>query len=98
MLFTIHVGLCPGGRVSVQGSLSGGGKSMCGGRSLSAGLCPEGVSVQGSLCTGSLCLGGLCQGVQPPPVNRTTDRCKNITFPQLRLRMVKIYFHISVSN
>ena len=24
----------------------------------------------------------------PPPVNRITDRCKNITFPQLRLRTV----------
>ena len=24
-----------------------------------------------------------------PPVNRITDRCKNITFPQLRLRAVK---------
>ena len=24
----------------------------------------------------------------PPPVNRITDRCKNITFPQLRLRAV----------
>ena len=24
-----------------------------------------------------------------PPVNRITDTCKNITFPQLRLRMVK---------
>ena len=25
-----------------------------------------------------------------PPVNRITDRCKNITFPQLRLRAVKM--------
>ena len=27
-----------------------------------------------------------------PPVNRITDKCKNITFPQLRLRAVKIAF------
>ena len=37
-------------------------------------------------------LGGVCQeaGVHLPPVNKITDRCKNITFPQLRLRTVKI--------
>ena len=27
-----------------------------------------------------------------PPVDRMTDRCKNITFPQLRLRTVKMLF------
>ena len=27
-------------------------------------------------------------GYHPPPVNRITDTCKNITFPQLRLRAV----------
>ena len=26
----------------------------------------------------------------PPPVNRMIDRCKNITFPELRLQAVKI--------
>ena len=26
--------------------------------------------------------------IEDPPVNRITDRCKNITFPQLRLRVV----------
>ena len=26
----------------------------------------------------------------PPPMNRMTDRCKNITLPKLRLRVVKI--------
>ena len=29
-------------------------------------------------------------GNTPYPVNRMTDRCKNITFPQLHLRAVKI--------
>ena len=34
----------------------------------------------------------------PFPVNRMTHRCKNITFPQLRLRMVKIILaHLKVS-
>ena len=28
-------------------------------------------------------------GIPPPPVNRITDACKNITFPQLRLLAVK---------
>ena len=26
--------------------------------------------------------GGTCPGTPPPPVNRMTDRCKNITLPQ----------------
>ena len=44
----------------------------------------------------------------PPPVNRITDRCKNITFPQLRLRAVKTqaqtllakkpYLHVSLDS
>ena len=38
---------------------------------------PGGVSAQGG-------------GVHLPPVNRITDRCKNITFPQLRLRAVNV--------
>ena len=68
--------------------------------SLSRGLCWE-VSVQGfflyrDLCPrGCLCPGGLFRGAglrpesrSPPPVDRLTDRCKNITFSQLRLRAV----------
>ena len=31
-----------------------------------------------------------------PPVNRITDICKNITFPQLRLRAVKTSFLTTV--
>ena len=52
-------------------------------------------------CSGRVCLGGVCPrvvsarrclsgGVYTPTVNRITDRCKNITFPQLRLRTVTI--------
>ena len=36
----------------------------------------------GGVCPGGVCLGGVCTD---PPVNRITDRCKNITFPQLLL-------------
>ena len=32
---------------------------------------------------------------QAPPVNRITDTCKNITFPQLRLRAVKMRWSLS---
>ena len=32
---------------------------------------------------------GACWDRDHPPVNRITDRCKNITFPQLRLRAMK---------
>ena len=47
---------------------------------------------RGGCVGGGVCLGGagVCLGVytSPPPVNRITDRCKNITFPQLHLRTV----------
>ena len=36
---------------------------------------------QHALRTGGVCPGGMAD---PPPVNRMTDRCKNITLPQLR--------------
>ena len=41
-----------------------------------------------------VCLGG----VYTPPVNRITDRCKNITFPQLRLRTVIKIFPIKTEQ
>ena len=53
----------------------------CSGHILGGGCLPRrdcmGVSAQGGVC-----LGGVCQ--TPPPVNRITDRCKNITLLQLR--------------
>ena len=50
----------------------------------------QGVSAGGCLPRGCLpigvaCPGGICLGVCTPPVNRITDRCKNITFLQLLL-------------
>ena len=51
------------------------------------GVCPGGmVSAQGGVCQ---------ESVHLPPVNRMTDRCKNITFPQVRLWAV-ITWSISV--
>ena len=33
----------------------------------------------------------------PHPVNRITDRCKNITFPQIRLRAVMKHICLKIS-
>ena len=41
---------------------------------------PGEVSARGGVCPGG-CLPGWC-GRQNPPVNRMTDRCKNITLPR----------------
>ena len=58
------------------------------------GVCPKGVclwSLPGGCLPRGMCLGGLlgvsawgmsAQGCTHLPVNRMTDRCKNITFPQ----------------
>ena len=57
---------------------------------LLGGVCPGGVCQRGCLPKG--CLPGgcipVCNGADIPHVDRMTVRCKNITFPQLRLRMV----------
>ena len=60
----------------------------------------EGVCLGGCLPGGCVYLGGVCPGGCPPhrrttggpphPMNRITDRCKIITFPQILLRMVKL--------
>ena len=62
-----------------------------------AGVClgglPRGCLPRGCLPRG--CLPGGCTPPwsqrQNPPVNRITDRCKNITFPQLLLQMVIMF-------
>ena len=54
-------------------SASGGG-GVCP-RGLPRGLCPEECLPKGA-------------GFTSPPVNKITDKCKNITFQQLRLRTV----------
>ena len=52
------------------------------------GCLPTGVSAQSvcGVCLGGVCAGGgVCPGVwQTPSVDRMTDRCKNMTLPQLR--------------
>ena len=83
----IRVGCVPSAAVAVCWD---GGWGVCQG-----GVC-RGVSVQGVSAQGVSALGvSAWRGVYPgmhwgrhPPVNRMTDRCKSITFPQLRLRTV----------
>ena len=56
------------------------------------GVCPRGVC-QGACTppwTKTQTPPIACWDTHPPPVNRMTDRGKNITFPQLRLQAVKI--------
>ena len=47
------------------------------------GVCWGGVCWRGGCLLRSVCPGGVCQ-TPPPPVDRMTDRCKNITLLQLR--------------
>ena len=57
------------------------------------GCLPRGVSA------GRCLFGGVFQGVSARhPVNRITDRCENITFPQLRLRVVNISFTFALAR
>ena len=84
-------GVCSrgGGGVSAPGVegclLQGGG-----------GVCSRGVSAPGGVCSeGCLLLGGrcgipACTEADTPPVNRMTNRCKNITLATTSLRPVKI--------
>ena len=50
-----------------------------------------GMSAQGRVCQDGVSAGGVCPvGCTPPPVNRITDRFKNITFPQFSFATVNI--------
>ena len=96
------VAVSGGGVVCLGGCLPGGvyprGVSAKeGGR---GGLPSGGVSAQRGCMPRDVCLGrgvsvGGIYSSLPLPVNRMTDRCKNITFPLLRLRTVmktSVYF------
>ena len=80
-------GVCSGG-VSARGvrvSAPGGGGSAPGGGG-------GGVCSRGGVCSGGVSLpgGGFSLPGDPPPVNRITDMCKNITLATTSLRPVKI--------
>ena len=52
------------------------------------------VAISGDVCLGGVCLwvqgGVFTVGYTPSPVDRMTDRYKNITFQQLLMRMVNM--------
>ena len=79
----IPVGCVPSAAVAVY---RGGGCLLPVG-----GLRPGRVSAPGGMSATGGCIPA-CTGADTPPVNRITYRCKNITFPQLRLRTVKMKF------
>ena len=97
-------GGCLPRRVSAQGGLpeEGGGclpGGVCLSRLLPREVCPRGVFPWGSAWGGvrvsalSVSVPGgvfLGESAPPSPVDRTTDACENITFPQLLLLTVKI--------
>ena len=73
--------------VSAQGGVRPGGGSSQGGFAWLS-VCPGGVSAQGGVLPGGVCPGGCLPDPHPRPVDRMTDACENITFPQLLLRTV----------
>ena len=91
-------GVCPGGclprgntwGMSAQGVSAWGG--VCRAGWLLGDVCWEGGCLLGGVCPGGCLPRGCVSQHAPladtPPVERMTDRCKNITFPQLRLRTV----------
>ena len=56
------------------------------------GVCPWGCLPMGCLSRGDICPGGVAD-----PVNRMTDRCKNINLPQLHCRQSKMRRYLSYS-
>ena len=58
---------------------------------LPGGVCLRELSAWGGLSARGVCLGVSVRGVHLPAVDRMTDACENITFPQLLLRTVTRY-------
>ena len=82
----IPVGCVPSAEVTFErgclprGCVSAQGVCVCpGGVSAGGGVCPGGVFLVGCLPGGCL---PQCMLGYTPPVNRMTDACENITFPQ----------------
>ena len=67
----IPVGCVPSAAVAV------GGGAGC----LPGGVCPGDVSAWGGVCPSA------CWDTHPPPVNRITDACENITMLRMVIRM-----------
>ena len=75
-------GVCPGAVCPWGGGVCPGGLPIGG------GVCPGGCLPKGGVCPwGCLPRGCIpaCNGAETSPVNRITDRCKNITLSQTSL-------------
>ena len=73
----------PGEHVSARGC-------VCQRGCIGKGVClPGRVCLPWSVSTSEVCLPG-CVCARHTPSEQITDRCKNFTLPQLRLRIVKI--------
>ena len=87
--------------VSALAGVSSGGVSALGVCLLWAGVCFGGVCSRGCLLQGGVCSWGgvvsqhALRQTPPSPVNRMTDRCKNITLATTSLRPVKIMFSLT---
>ena len=68
-----------------------GGVCFWGGCVCPGGICSQGVSAPGGVCSGGVVSQHALRQT-PPPVNRMTDRCKNITLATTSLRPVIIEF------
>ena len=73
---------CPGGGVPAQGGVLAQGVSL-----------PGGVPARGCTCQG-VCLPGRYLPRYSSPVNRMTDRCKNITLPETSFEGGNYYFWV----
>ena len=70
------------------------------------GVCSGGGAWSGGICSGGVCSVGVCSrgGIpacieaEPPPVNRMTNRCKNITLATTSLRPVIKAQDLAFSN
>ena len=94
--------------VHCSGHLGGGGSGCLPRGCLPREGMPRGVSARGRVsaqggcllcvCPGG-CLPGMCVSAwavyTPPSVDRMTDACENITFPQLLLRTINITFYVT---
>ena len=94
-------GVCSWGCICSRGSaprgVSAPGGCLLWGVYSHGGVCSRGCLLLGvSAPGGCLLLGGVVSQhalrKTPPPVNRMTNRCKNITLATTSLRPVKIYF------
>ena len=88
--------MCLPGGCAYQGGVPTRGVYLSGGVPARGGACRGGsVPAQGGCvpARGGLLLGGVPAGGCLPPVNRMTDRCKNITLATTSLRPVKTLYY-----